>query len=156
MEQFQINEKSNVVYIFSLIFFVITIQEIKRKFRAHRSRKIPKLWNRIELKLCSQLSQKLISKIIDSPGRTKLYISSTIKTQMNLILWPVLGRLDLGLRTVPKMSAILIKHPIFEFFLYRQKSLKVQILKPKSPSDYSSSFLSCSKQLLYKGGLWGC
>ena len=72
-------------------FFSCQIKYVKKKIlriAAMAVLKIPKLWNRIELKLCSQLAfGKLISKIIDSALSITLGVCKVCNNVSFVHLW---------------------------------------------------------------------
>ena len=147
MEQFQINEKSNVVYIFSLIFFCHhnsgNKEKIPRASFSKNSKALKSHW--IEVMFPAFTEANIKNHWFTR--KTKLCIQSSIKTQTDLVLLLVLDRLEL--RTVQKMSAISEKHPTFDFFFKQVKMFKSTILKSKCPAVYNKSFFfSYSKQPL--------
>ena len=76
------------------------------------------IWSRVQpsyLKLKEEIDKGLIGEV--SHVQAKLYIPSTIKTQMNYVLLLFLGRLFFW--AVVKIYVILLKNPTFEgvFFI---------------------------------------
>ena len=91
----------------SLIFAVKNMKNHRFKFTGFRQ-----FWKPRKSAEMLRCFRSLISLSTLSTDYSKLYIPSSIKTQMNLVLLLSLGRL--GRLAVLKISAILLKYPTYE------------------------------------------